>query len=257
MEAEDSTNANTSVTPSGQDLDQASALDEDEDAQEFWSYLQPYLVKHKGPTIPPQGWVRCLITLPRVRDLDWNEPWLATHPFTDTHPRDISALVLQMTGDPAPTPCGKCRDGKGPFRSCIMISSKAEAGPMGAILSCANCFYHFNQTYCTHKQWGAERGSRILKSRAQGEPFDAVFEDLGAEEESENAGIEEHEGDTTFAVDDDGMEYTMDDSTVGNVLTPGDAPTGISEAEAGRPYDMWPGESDGSSIVVPWLMQWC
>jgi hypothetical protein len=241
VEPEDTANTSLSATPNGQDADQDPGMDGN--VQEFWSYLQPYLVKHKGPTIPPQGWVRRLITLSRVRDLDWNVPWLATHPYTDTHPRDISALVLQVTGDPAPTPCGRCRDAKGPFQSCIMISTKAEADPLGAILSCANCFYHFNQTYCSHRRWGKERGARILDSRARGEPFDDLLEGLRVEE-GEDVGAEEH-GDT-IAIEDDDMEYTMDGSTAGTPVTPGGVPTGISEAESGRLYGMWPGESDGS-----------
>jgi hypothetical protein len=244
VEPKGTSNTSPSATPNDQGADQDLGMDGN--AQEFWSYLQPYLTKHKGPTIPPLGWVSRLITLPRLRDPDWNVPWLATHPYTDTHPRDISALVLQVTGDPAPTPCGKCREGKGPFRSCIMISTKAEPGPLGAILSCANCFYHFNQTYCSHRQWGKERGGRILHSRAQGEPFDDLLEGLRVEEERGDAGVEEHEGDTV-AIEDDYMEYTVDDSTAGTPLTPGGVPTGISEAESGRPYDMWPGESDNSA----------
>jgi hypothetical protein len=80
-----------------------------------------------------------------------------------------------------------------------------------------------------------------LDSRARGEPFDDSLEGLPVEER-EDADVEEHEGDTV-ALEDDDMEYTVDGSTAGTPLTPGGAPTGISEAESGRPYAMWPGEN--------------
>ena len=232
--------ADTPSTTSWQELDQGP--EQDGDAAALWSYLQPHLVKHKGADIPTQGWVPQLLTLPQVRDLDWNTPWLATHPYNDTNPRDISCLIIQATGEPAPKPCERCSHGKGPFRSCIMISSKAKNGPLGAIFACANCFYHFGQTNCTHKHWGADRASRILKLRGEGGPLDEALDEIRDEEPSDDGSVE-HED--TNAVDDDNMEYTMDDSNAGTpLLTSGDVPAGITEAEPGRPYTMWPGESD-------------
>jgi hypothetical protein len=112
------------------------------DGEDMWSYLQPHLVVHKGPVIPSTGWVSHLLRLPRVRELDWNTPWLAMNPFKDSQPRDISALIIQMTGDPAPSACKRCRDLKGPFTSCIMISQNAPTEPLRTILGCANCYYH-------------------------------------------------------------------------------------------------------------------
>jgi hypothetical protein len=131
-----------------------------------------------------------------------------------------------------------------------MISSKAKNGPLGAIFACANCFYHFGQTNCTHKHWGADRASRILKSRGEGgPPYDALDEALDEilEEEQSDEGSVEHED--TNAVDDDNMDYTMDDSNAGPpLLTPGEVPAGITEAEPGRPYTMWPGETGAQRV---------
>lgn len=233
------------------------------DGGALWQYLQPFLIKQKGKPIPTKGWVQQLITLPMLRPLDWNTVWLETHPFTDTNPRDISALVLQVTGDPAPAPCDKCSDGKGPFRSCIMISSKAQEGPLGAIVSCANCFYHFNQTYCSHKQWGAERTQRILRARRDGFEYEGDGLDVSAEamavdevedvDEAENDDLLQEHATDTDSDDDDIMDYAMEDSTVADLTivdsmaksTPsGRAAASINEAEPGRPYDMWPGEGD-------------
>ncbi|KAK4234912.1 hypothetical protein C8A03DRAFT_18267 [Achaetomium macrosporum] len=182
-------------------------------AAALWDYLQPYLTEHKGPQIPTQGWVPQLITLPKIRDLDWNTRWLDTHPYRDSLPRDISALIIQVTGDPAPKPCSRCRSGAGLFRSCIMISAKASNGPIGAVFSCANCFYHFGQTRCSHKEWGLERATRILTSRqyAPEDPRESVA----------NSNAEE-------SVEDE---------------KPGSAEAEIKEAEPGRLYTMWPDEN--------------
>ncbi|KAH6632341.1 hypothetical protein F5144DRAFT_573747 [Chaetomium tenue] len=216
----------------------------------LWSYLQPHLVKHKGPDIPISGWVPQLITLPKVRDLNWNTAWLTTHPFNDTNPRDISALIIQVTGELAPEPCDRCRNGVGPFRSCIMISSKADSGPLSSVFACANCFYHCGQTRCSHKPWGAERASRILDGEVTGNPPIDPLEEMAEDEELSDDSNGDDEGDTN-ALYDENMEYTMDASNAEMVpvLTQGDAPTGIDEAEPGRLYNMWPGD-DGKLIPL-------
>ena len=135
---------------------------------EMWAYLEPLLAKHKGEKMPHGGYVWELSILPRVRDLDANFVWQRGHPYTDTTPRDVSAVIIQLTGEPAATPCNKCKEGKGPWNGCIMISSKAADHAVANIVSCANCFYHYGQTYCSHKSWGAERSQRILRSRGKG-----------------------------------------------------------------------------------------
>lgn len=135
------------------------------DRASMWAYIEPLLVKHRGRAMPRGGYVWELSILPRVRDLKINFEWQRTHHFMDTNPRDVSAVIIQLTGEPAATPCDRCKEGRGPWKGCIMISSKAADQPLANIYSCANCFYHFGQTYCSHKSWGAERSQRILRSR--------------------------------------------------------------------------------------------
>jgi hypothetical protein len=118
----------------------------DTDWKGFWDYAQNFLIVHKGPTLPDKGYVRALITLPRVRDLEWNAVRQAQHPFHDSKPRDISALLIQLTGEPAPEPCTRCQVGKGPFEGCVMIAREAHTDPLSNIFACANCFYHYCQT---------------------------------------------------------------------------------------------------------------
>ncbi|KAK3294303.1 uncharacterized protein B0H64DRAFT_184045 [Chaetomium fimeti] len=236
MDMETGLDANTpaSLTADGQGLNR-------EDAEPLWSYLQHHVVKHKGQDIPMQGWVPQLIILPKVRDLDWNTGWLSTHPFHDTNARDVSALIIQVTGEPAPKPCNRCKNGVGPFRSCIMISSKADDGPLSSVFACANCFYHYGQTRCSHKQWGEERALRIMDDQVESEPPDESLDEIEDDEEPGDDSNAENEGDTQ-ALDDENLEYTMDASNAETVLTPGGAPTSIDEAEPGRLYTMWPGD---------------
>lgn len=201
------------------------------DEEALWNYIQPYLTKHNGTILPTKGWVRQLIGLPQVREPDWNIEWLTEHPFLDSQPRDISALLMQLTGEPAPHPCNKCRIGRGPFNSCIMISSKAESGPIGSIFSCANCFYHYGQIYCTHKEWGAERAAKILGARTG------------------NAGIQFQGGDD-LSEDELPQLIPIEDKKTEDASTPSPATpynpelaTAVLEkTESGRHYNVWQGE---------------
>ncbi|KAK3905967.1 hypothetical protein C8A05DRAFT_30204 [Staphylotrichum tortipilum] len=196
------------------------------DAASLWNYIEPHLVKHKG-TPPAKGYVQKLLQLPRVRDLDWNAPWLAAHSFNDTNPRGISALIIQATGEPAPHPCKNCASGRGPFRSCVVISSKAGKDPLTNILSCANCFYHFGQTYCTHKLWGKARAERILSARGDPGQLDGAVDEMEVEEDEED----------------------MDHSMAGDLPAEDGIPAGIAEAEPGRTYTDWP-NAEGVMVTL-------
>ncbi|KAL2134695.1 hypothetical protein VTI74DRAFT_11099 [Chaetomium olivicolor] len=241
-EADGGANSIVAETLGAQQADQMTLPNGE--VETLWNYLQPYLIKHKGPTIPDRGWVQELLPLPKVRDLDWNIPWLETHPFNDTKSRDISALILQVTGDPAPKPCKRCSEGKGLFRSCIMISTRAPAPPLLSIFGCANCFYHCGQTNCTNKQWGAQRAQRILAAReilSGNRKGESPKSDIPADSLDESRVGE--------AVEDRSEEEEETVSPVGQKMEnasplPTDGvPTAIEEAEPGRPYSMWPDEN--------------
>ncbi|KAK5661201.1 hypothetical protein OQA88_11092 [Cercophora sp. LCS_1] len=140
------------------------------DGVALWHYIQPVLTIHKGPDFPIKGWVPGVLSLPRVRELGWNVPWVSTNPFLDSKPRDVTALLMYLTGEVAPEPCKKCKDGKGPFKQCVMMAREAEPGPLRAVFSCANCFYHYGQTYCSHKGWGEKRGIIISELMMKSDP---------------------------------------------------------------------------------------
>jgi hypothetical protein len=122
-----------------------------------------------------------------------------------------------------------------------MISARADSGPLGAIFACANCFYHFGQTACSHKSWGEARSKRILTSRFRnGYDAETPFEDgdvVAPLDEDKATGAD------TSVFDDNALDKVMNDSTLGTPLDLSSPPEGIEEAEPGRPYAMWPGEN--------------
>ncbi|KAK4458086.1 hypothetical protein QBC42DRAFT_349914 [Cladorrhinum samala] len=204
--------------------------------REVWDFLQPYLTKHKGLDIPESGYVQSLLGLPRLRDFDWNECRLVDHPYLDSKPRDISPLIIQVTGDLAPEPCARCASGRGLFKSCVMVSSEAPIEPLKNIVSCANCFYHCGQTYCSLKEWGAARANRIIAAskRATGPvttepPPSCVGPDSSVAQMTE--------------VLEEVNEHPEEGQKVGSV----GYKVILEMAEPGRPYNMWPDENGNLS----------
>lgn len=135
-------------------------------SEEMWKYIRPFLTVHTS--MPAINWVRHVIHLPRIRDIEWNEEWSKGHPFRDSHPRDVTALIVQVTGVEAAQPCSYCAKGRGPFKGCITISPDASEDSRASILSCANCYYHCSQFQCSHRDEALHRharGSRDLHQK--------------------------------------------------------------------------------------------
>lgn len=105
--------------------------------ERMWEYIRPHLKVHK--TVPEKNWARHVIHLPRVRDVKWNQERMIEHPYRDSHPRDVTALIVQVTGVEASAPCETCLQGRGPFVGCVMISPEASEEAKASVLSCANC----------------------------------------------------------------------------------------------------------------------
>lgn len=133
-------------------------------AHEMWQYIRPFLTNHRD-SAPKGNWVQDVIHLPRVRDIKWNEPRIKELPYMDSHPRDITALIVQVTGVEAPTPCTACAQGRGPFSGCVRISPQASQEPRNSVLACANCYYHCNQSKCSHCAAVVPRRDRQRRER--------------------------------------------------------------------------------------------
>jgi hypothetical protein len=134
------------------------------DADAMWQYIRPFLTNNKD-SAPTGNWIQHVIYLPRVRDVKWNEPRIKELPYMDSHPRDITALIVQVTGVEAPTPCTTCAQGRGPFVGCIRISPYASQESRNFVLSCANCYYHCNQSKCSHCAADVPRRNRESRGR--------------------------------------------------------------------------------------------
>lgn len=214
------------------------------DWKPLWQYIQPFLVRHKGPAPPKKGHVKELVVLPRVRDLRWNDSWVASHPFLDSLPRDVSSLVIQLTGEPAPAPCSRCAEGKGPFDTCVMMSRRAHDNPLRNVFACAGCFYHFGQSNCTHRSWGAHRAAKIMEVREGRATMQSIAGVLAGETSgTENlqslvgsapAGLVQEDQEE----DDEHQRRNEQDSLP--VETKSE--TVFLLAEPGRLYKAWPGE---------------
>lgn len=125
-------------------------------ALEIWNYIRPHLTQFTE--CPDSSWIPELLALPRVRDIVWNDTYMAHHGFTDKVSRDVATLVVQVTGEIPPKTCSRCRDGnKGPFGECIVISSQAPIDARLGFTGCASCIYNGQGTYCTLKFWGKKR----------------------------------------------------------------------------------------------------
>ncbi|KAG8160388.1 hypothetical protein KVR01_009924 [Diaporthe batatas] len=133
-------------------------------AHEMWQYIRPFLTNHRDSS-PTGNWIQDVVRLPRVRDIKWNEPRIKELPYMDTHLRDITALIIQVTGVEAPTPCAACAQGRGPFNGCVRISPQASQESRNSVLACANCYYHCNQSKCSHCAAAVPRRDRQRRER--------------------------------------------------------------------------------------------
>ena len=216
----------------------------DGDWKPLWQYIQQFLVRHKGPAPPKKGHVKQLVVLPRVRDLRWNDSWVASHPFLDSLPRDVSSLVIQLTGEPAPEPCSRCAEGKGPFDTCVMMSRRAHDNPLRNVFACASCFYHFGQSNCSHRSWGAQRAAKIIEVREGHATMQSIAAVL-AGETSDAENLQSAVGSASARLVQDDQE---EDDELQKRNAQDDLPVETKSetvfllAEPGRLYKAWPGE---------------
>ncbi|KAI0104082.1 hypothetical protein F4776DRAFT_668843 [Hypoxylon sp. NC0597] len=118
----------------------------------LWKYIQNYLVRTPLSPVPQHGHVEELLRhLTRVRDVEFN-PHTQT-PFNETRDEDISAMIIQVAGRKANTPCDRCKEEQGPFRGCYVIPTDVPLHLRQSFLSCANCHYNSQQACCNIVPW--------------------------------------------------------------------------------------------------------
>ncbi|KLU89475.1 hypothetical protein MAPG_08446 [Magnaporthiopsis poae ATCC 64411] len=143
----------------------------------MWKYIQQFTVVHRGE-IPEKMYVRDFLNLRRLRALEWNDAWIASHRFKDSVPRDVSSMIMQITGPYAPDPCTRCKGGHGPYKGCVTMPPDAPVHPQFMIYGCANCVYHGRQTHCSlraqSKKEAAERFPHLDPAKVRGEVYSAA-----------------------------------------------------------------------------------
>lgn len=129
----------------------------DPDALETWKCIRRHLSGFPD-WCPDSSWIPELLKLPKVRDIVWDQAYIANNGFRGKVSRDVATMAIQVTGEAPPKTCSRCRDGnKGPYGECIVISEQAPIDARLAFSSCASCIYNGQGTYCTAKFWGKKR----------------------------------------------------------------------------------------------------
>lgn len=136
---------------------------------DLWNYLCSQIgAQIPSPEIPA---LKLLLGLPRVRDLDTTRP-LSAGLSADLNDKQIAGLIIQVTGEDAPSRCTECRRHNGPFRSCIRPSREVAQDISGFLRSslraCGNCFVRKNSHACSVKSMAATG----LKSAARNQSRD-------------------------------------------------------------------------------------
>lgn len=138
-----------------------------QDLSNIPEYFNRELLKDLLPTLLDGGltdpidllrleFFRSFIALPKARNLEWN-PNIERAKWSYRTKVDVIALLVQMTGIPAPQCCTKCIPQVGLFIGCIVTKYDEQAS---RYYGCANCIYHGTQTYCNLKAWGKRRSGR-------------------------------------------------------------------------------------------------
>ena len=125
------------------------------DAAGLWDYLCSHIDGNMPSPRDPQ--LRLLLSLPKTRDLDPVGSLSA-----DLDEKQITGLIIQATGELAPSACTECRRHNGPFASCVRPSLEVATQFSGLLRSsyraCANCFLRKNTYRCSVRAGGIVHG---------------------------------------------------------------------------------------------------
>jgi hypothetical protein len=133
---------------SGDTRDQTGFL---KNATALWNIIQPYLKIFSNPAIAiSKGYVWEMLQCEKVRELEWRALFGPNgQGFTDSRIYDLTAMLIQLTGPEAATPCARCQKGSGPFASCVRLPENAPSHLHANIRSCASCYYKGCQSQCS------------------------------------------------------------------------------------------------------------
>lgn len=210
-------------------------------SEELWGYIRPHLRTYNSPRIPTTCWVDKLIHLPRIRDLEWNTEFITAYPFRDYKTKDITAMIMHLTGRMQKTPCSKCKEGNGPFRGCVLISRDVPQALATSLSCCANCTYHYGDRFCDYN-------TRVRAMKPGFTETKRPSESRGAEQDipGDNSEVESEDsldGDVASQAAEGISERHWSEAS-DNSPNPGVAPPlALETAPSGRPYSAWLGKS--------------
>ncbi|KAL8313145.1 hypothetical protein RB593_007377 [Gaeumannomyces tritici] len=138
----------------------------------MWKYITQFTKVHREE-IPEKMYVRDFLALPRLRDLEWNDARQVS--FKDSVARDVSSMLMQVTGPYAAEPCTRCKKDSGPYKGCVRMPPEAPVHPQVMLYGCANCVYHGGQTHCSlqsqSKKETAERFPHLDPAKVRAEVY--------------------------------------------------------------------------------------
>jgi hypothetical protein len=112
-----------------------------------WKLIYPYLGSEAYWPIPLKRYMPDLLPLPRARDIQLRER--TKNGWLWSMGQDTDAILIQLTGKQAREPCQRCQEGKGPFKSCVVVSPNAPQKLRDNVKSCANCYYKGKHSKCS------------------------------------------------------------------------------------------------------------
>ncbi|KAK3952833.1 hypothetical protein QBC32DRAFT_313526 [Pseudoneurospora amorphoporcata] len=118
--------------------------------------LRRYITSQIGGNFPDidETELEVLLALPRRRDLHLKHPIPVTHTLTL---KQLTSVIVQLTGLESPKACTACRRQAGPFKGCVSILPRVSVELTRLVSSsyrntCANCLYANTYNACSIKK---------------------------------------------------------------------------------------------------------
>lgn len=116
-------------------------------AKDNWASIQA-LSADKALQPPQSGILRELLALRRAREINV-KPMCGMDIAT---PKDISLLIIQLTGQQPPKPCNRCSHGRGSFKECVEVTQEVADVIQRGACACTNCSWKGRyQKHCNVK----------------------------------------------------------------------------------------------------------
>ena len=129
----------------------------------MWDYIKTFLTQGlRNQGVPNTGKAAMFFEVPRVRDVRWNEALEQRNPDVPKRASHLAALLIQVTGKEASSPCDFCRSGRGLYEGCVLVNSTATPDMHVAYEGCANCVSSPSRATCSHSHRARQRFARLF-----------------------------------------------------------------------------------------------